>query len=146
MDVDLHHPRPARVVSLAAALFSAALATLAIAASALGAPSAGTIAVAASSNASSSYTPSASNLEGREWFQDARFGIFLHCGLYSELGGVGTPPASGTGSSCCRNRPNRGRDASPCGAALPPFAVARQPGTFRVLLGSGLVNNLDTVA
>jgi len=34
MDVDLHHPRPARVVSLAAALFSAALATLAIAASA----------------------------------------------------------------------------------------------------------------
>lgn len=38
----------------------------------------------------SSYTPAASNLAAREWFQDARFGIFLHWGLYSELGGVGS--------------------------------------------------------
>lgn len=36
------------------------------------------------------YTPSASNLEARRWFQDAKFGVFLHWGLYSQLGGVGS--------------------------------------------------------
>ena len=35
------------------------------------------------------YEPSASNLEAREWFQDAKFGIFIHWGIYSELGGGG---------------------------------------------------------
>lgn len=35
------------------------------------------------------YTPHASNLEAREWFQDARFGIFIHWGVYSVLGGGG---------------------------------------------------------
>jgi alpha-L-fucosidase len=35
------------------------------------------------------YSPSRSNLEARKWFQDAKFGIFLHWGLYSELGGAG---------------------------------------------------------
>ena len=38
-----------------------------------------------------SYTPSPSNLAAREWFQDAKFGIFLHFGLYSQLGGAGAP-------------------------------------------------------
>lgn len=36
-----------------------------------------------------SYEPTASNLEAREWFQDAKFGIFIHWGIYSELGGAG---------------------------------------------------------
>jgi alpha-L-fucosidase len=36
------------------------------------------------------YAPSESNLTARRWFQDAKFGIFVHWGLYSELGGVGT--------------------------------------------------------
>jgi alpha-L-fucosidase len=37
------------------------------------------------------YTPSKANLEAREWFQDAKFGVFLHWGIYSQLGGVGSP-------------------------------------------------------
>ena len=37
------------------------------------------------------YTPSQANMEARKWFQDAKFGIFLHWGLYSQLGGAGTP-------------------------------------------------------
>ena len=36
-----------------------------------------------------SYEPTRSNLEAREWFQDAKFGIFIHWGIYSELGGAG---------------------------------------------------------
>ncbi|HLZ97155.1 MAG TPA: alpha-L-fucosidase [Steroidobacteraceae bacterium] len=35
------------------------------------------------------YTPVAENVAARQWFQDAKFGIFLHWGLYSELGGAG---------------------------------------------------------
>ena len=31
------------------------------------------------------YRPSASNLAAREWFQDARFGMFIHWGVYSVL-------------------------------------------------------------
>lgn len=38
----------------------------------------------------SAYQPTESNLAARRWFQDAKFGIFLHWGLYSELGGVGS--------------------------------------------------------
>ncbi len=41
-----------------------------------------------------SYTPAPSNLAARDWFQDAKFGIFLHWGLYSELGGVGSQSLS----------------------------------------------------
>jgi alpha-L-fucosidase len=37
------------------------------------------------------YVPAQSNLDARKWFQDAKFGVFLHWGLYSELGGVGKP-------------------------------------------------------
>jgi alpha-L-fucosidase len=33
--------------------------------------------------AASSYRPSAANLAAREWFQDARFGMFIHWGVYS---------------------------------------------------------------
>jgi len=36
-----------------------------------------------------SYTPAPGNMAARQWFQDAKFGIFLHWGLYSELGGAG---------------------------------------------------------
>ncbi|WP_335989308.1 alpha-L-fucosidase [Pseudoalteromonas sp. CH_XMU1449-3] len=37
------------------------------------------------------YTPAPENLKARERFQDNKFGIFLHWGLYSQLGGVGSP-------------------------------------------------------
>lgn len=32
------------------------------------------------------YTPSEKNLENREWFEDAKFGLFVHWGVYSILG------------------------------------------------------------
>ncbi|MBK7927231.1 MAG: alpha-L-fucosidase [Bryobacterales bacterium] len=32
-----------------------------------------------------SYTPAPENLKAREWFQDARFGMFIHWGVYSVL-------------------------------------------------------------
>ena len=32
------------------------------------------------------YTPASSNLTAREWFQDAKFGLFVHWGVYSVLG------------------------------------------------------------
>lgn len=32
------------------------------------------------------YEPAAENLAARRWFQDAKFGIFIHWGVYSELG------------------------------------------------------------
>ena len=32
------------------------------------------------------YVPSPENLEAREWFEDARFGMFIHWGVYSILG------------------------------------------------------------
>lgn len=32
------------------------------------------------------YTPTTENLNNREWFQDAKFGVFIHWGVYSELG------------------------------------------------------------
>ena len=33
-----------------------------------------------------SYSPSPENLKAREWFQDAKFGMFIHWGVYSVLG------------------------------------------------------------
>lgn len=33
-----------------------------------------------------SYTPSPENLQNREWFRDAKFGLFIHWGIYSMLG------------------------------------------------------------
>jgi alpha-L-fucosidase len=32
------------------------------------------------------YVPSESNLKARQWFQDAKFGLFIHWGVYSVLG------------------------------------------------------------
>jgi alpha-L-fucosidase len=37
-------------------------------------------------SAQSGYKPSPANLAAREWFQDARFGMFVHWGVYSVLG------------------------------------------------------------
>lgn len=34
----------------------------------------------------SSYTPAKDNLEARKWFQDAKFGLFIHWGVYSIMG------------------------------------------------------------
>ncbi|MEN8201152.1 MAG: alpha-L-fucosidase [Bacteroidota bacterium] len=35
------------------------------------------------------YVPTADNLENREWFQDAKYGLFVHWGVYSIMGGGG---------------------------------------------------------
>ena len=43
-------------------------------------------AVAQNNNAPSKYTPTAQNLAAREAFQDQKFGVFLHWGLYSMIG------------------------------------------------------------
>src|SRR5207237_2631868 len=32
------------------------------------------------------YRPAPENLKAREWFQDAKFGLFIHWGVYSVLG------------------------------------------------------------
>jgi len=32
------------------------------------------------------YEPSPDNIKSREWFQDAKFGLFIHWGVYSVLG------------------------------------------------------------
>lgn len=32
------------------------------------------------------YTPTAENLKTRQWFEEARFGLFVHWGVYSQLG------------------------------------------------------------
>src|SRR5262245_57999066 len=44
------------------------------------------VCASASGRAQSGYRPSAANLAAREWFQDARFGLFVHWGVYSVLG------------------------------------------------------------
>ena len=35
---------------------------------------------------SQTYKPSESNLKARQWFQDAKFGMFIHWGVYSVPG------------------------------------------------------------
>lgn len=40
-------------------------------------------------SAQADYRPSESNLKAREWFQDAKFGLFVHWGVYSVMGGGG---------------------------------------------------------
>ncbi|MDF1575408.1 MAG: alpha-L-fucosidase [Bacteroidales bacterium] len=37
------------------------------------------------------YVPSQENLDNREWFQDAKYGLFVHWGVYSIMGGGGDP-------------------------------------------------------
>jgi len=46
-------------------------------------------ALAAADDRDWTYEPTQAHLEAREWFQDAKFGIFIHWGVYSELGGAG---------------------------------------------------------
>jgi len=41
---------------------------------------------ASRSETQSGYKPAPANLAAREWFQDARFGLFVHWGVYSVLG------------------------------------------------------------
>jgi alpha-L-fucosidase len=43
------------------------------------------VAVGAAAQAQT-YTPTAENLAARQWFQDSRFGMFIHWGVYSVLG------------------------------------------------------------
>ena len=38
-------------------------------------------------NAQAPYKPSAENIEARRWYQDAKFGLFIHWGIYSVPGG-----------------------------------------------------------
>ncbi len=47
------------------------------------------LAVCSTLAAQNDYQPSESNLQAREWFQDARFGLFVHWGVYSVMGGGG---------------------------------------------------------
>ena len=37
-------------------------------------------------NAQTVYTPTPENLQARQWFQDSKFGMFIHWGVYSVLG------------------------------------------------------------
>ena len=47
------------------------------------------ISISLSSIAQEGYVPTAENLENREWFQDAKYGLFVHWGVYSIMGGGG---------------------------------------------------------
>ena len=38
------------------------------------------------SNAQQNYSPSIENIEARKWFEEAKFGLFIHWGVYSILG------------------------------------------------------------
>jgi alpha-L-fucosidase len=40
-------------------------------------------------NAQEGYVPTRENLDNREWFQDAKFGLFIHWGVYSIMAGGG---------------------------------------------------------
>ena len=42
--------------------------------------------LAISGTAQTDYKPTKTNLEARSWYQDAKFGMFIHWGIYSELG------------------------------------------------------------
>lgn len=41
------------------------------------------------SGAQEGYQPAPENFERREWFQDAKFGLFVHWGVYSIMAGGG---------------------------------------------------------
>ncbi len=40
-------------------------------------------------NSQEGYVPSEANLKNRDWFQDAKFGLFIHWGIYSQMAGGG---------------------------------------------------------
>jgi alpha-L-fucosidase len=42
--------------------------------------------IAVTASGQTSYTPTEGNLKNRQWFQDAKFGMFIHWGVYSVLG------------------------------------------------------------
>ena len=44
------------------------------------------LAVTVTGYAQEKYTPAPENIEAREWFQNAKFGLFIHWGVYSVLG------------------------------------------------------------
>ncbi len=44
---------------------------------------------ALSLNAQEGYEPTQENLDNREWFQDNKYGLFVHWGVYSIMGGGG---------------------------------------------------------
>lgn len=44
------------------------------------------VAITTNVHSQGSYMPSPENLEARKWFQDAKFGLFIHWGVYSVLG------------------------------------------------------------
>jgi len=39
--------------------------------------------------AQDAYSPSIENVENRQWFQDAKYGLFIHWGVYSVMAGGG---------------------------------------------------------
>jgi len=45
-----------------------------------------TVAAGLPANAQENYTPTPENVKARTWFQDAKFGMFIHWGVYSVLG------------------------------------------------------------
>ncbi len=44
------------------------------------------ILISFNAGAQEKYIPSQENLEARKWFEEARFGLFIHWGVYSVLG------------------------------------------------------------
>lgn len=44
------------------------------------------VVVVSFAHAQETYKPSAENLKNRAWFEEARFGLFIHWGVYSVLG------------------------------------------------------------
>ena len=68
MEMDMKIATHARSIVIATALLATALVAGAVA------------------TAQEKYTPTPANLEARTWFQDAKFGMFIHWGVYSVLG------------------------------------------------------------
>src|SRR5260370_35719535 len=67
MEMDMKIVRYARSIVLATVLFATA------------------IAAEPGTTAQEKYTPTPENLKARTWFQDAKFGLFIHWGGYSVL-------------------------------------------------------------
>src|SRR6267143_219582 len=68
MEMDMKIATRARSIVIATALFASALAA------------------GPRATAQEKYTPTPANLEARTWFQGAKFGMFIHWGVYSVLG------------------------------------------------------------
>src|SRR6267378_3756049 len=68
MEMDMKIATRARSIGIATALFASALAA------------------GPGATAQEKYTPTPANLGARTWFQDAKFGMFIHWGVYSVLG------------------------------------------------------------